>query len=120
MNVLESLILQLGGYGSVGTMVYPDDEGEDIEGGVTEIPITGEEPLETVLNEVTQAAQTPNPEESLATSETLVKHLPQMLLLMSGLLTYAGAESWVSPMQFSKSQPQKILGTSRLRIVMLL
>ena len=26
MNVLESLILQLGGYGSVGTMMYPEEE----------------------------------------------------------------------------------------------
>jgi hypothetical protein len=122
MNVLESLILQLGGYGSVGTMVYPDEEEEEEEGdgGVTEVPITGEEPLESTEDEVPQSTQPSGTEEILASSETLVKHLPQMLSSMSGLLTYAGAESWVSPMQFSKSQPQKILGTSRLRIVRLL
>ena len=43
-----------------------------------------------------------------------------MLSSLSNLLLYPGAENWVSPMQFSRTRPQNILGSSRLRIVRLL
>lgn len=108
MNVLESLILQLGGYGSVGTMIYPDDEEMGMEGenGEEGQPNMGR-PLGSMRQE-------------LVTSDTLISHLPMMLGNLSNLLTYQEADSWTSPMQFSKEDPQKILGSSRLRIVRLL
>ena len=111
MNVLESLILQLGGYGSVVTMMYPDDEedlgdGEDgVENPSTPKPARG-------LGESAQPG--------LATSQTLISHLPFMLSNLCYLLQYPGAENWKSPMQYSRKENQNILGSSRLRIVRLL
>jgi hypothetical protein len=98
MNVMESLILQLGGYGSVG-MMFPeeDEEGEGEEGYNDE-----------------------EPPPDMATSETLIEHLPMMLSNLCNLLLCPEAENWVSPMQFSRREPQKLLGSSRLKIVRLL
>lgn len=112
MNVLESLILQLGGYGTVATVMDIEadmkagnaEEGED-EGGQGENAITD---------------STSTPQRELATSETLLDHLPAMLSSLHSLLTYSGATEWTSPMQFSIKEPQRILGSSRLRIVRLL
>jgi hypothetical protein len=119
MNVLESLILQLGGYGSVGTMPFPDEDDGDLDMGESEVPITGGEDIPSPADEL-PFRKPAGPEEAFATSETLMLHLPAMLSSLSSLLRFEGAEQWVSPMQFSKSQPQKILGSSRLRIVRLL
>ena len=108
MNVLESLILQLGGYGSVGTMIY---EGE------------GQSPYDIAMGEQNTTSEEPGGKTTatnLATAETLILHLPEMLASLSHLLMYEGAEDWKSPMQFSKKKPQNILGSSRLRIVRLL
>ena len=105
MNVLESLILQLGGYGSVGTVMMPDDEDE-----------AGAEQAEEGEDKPSSSL----PREDFATSDTLIKHLPWMLKRLCELLLHPSAEEWVSPMQFSKTEPQKILGSSRLRIVRLL
>lgn len=96
MNVMESLILQLGGYGSVG-MMFPEEEEEGEEGYNDE-----------------------EPPPDMATSETLIQHLPMMLSNLCNLLLCPEAENWVSPMQFSQRDPQKLLGSSRLRIVRLL
>eukprot|EP00980_Cylindrotheca_fusiformis_P009349 scaffold2047_cov129-Cylindrotheca_fusiformis.AAC.28 len=95
MNVMESLVLQLGGYGSVGMMFPEEEEGED---GYNE----------------------GDPPPDIATSETLIEHLPTMLSNLSHLLVCPEASNWVSPMQFSRKEPQKLLGSSRLRIVRLL
>jgi len=121
MNVLESLILQLGGYGSVGTMMFPDeDEGEGDEAIVGD-PVSGDGSSPGESGEgLPNLQQSPPDEQNYATSDTLIQHLPSMLSSLSHLLLYPGAESWVSPMQFSKTEPQKILGSSRLRIVRLL
>eukprot|EP00531_Pseudo-nitzschia_arenysensis_P000473 CAMPEP_0116117554 /NCGR_PEP_ID=MMETSP0329-20121206/1633_1 /TAXON_ID=697910 /ORGANISM="Pseudo-nitzschia arenysensis, Strain B593" /LENGTH=1038 /DNA_ID=CAMNT_0003611123 /DNA_START=233 /DNA_END=3349 /DNA_ORIENTATION=- len=109
MNVLESLILQLGGYGSVGTMIYEEGQG----------------PFENVIGEPISEEQkttggTDKPQIIFATPETLIYHLPGMLSCLSNLLAYPGADDWKSPMQFSKTKEQPILGSSRLRIVRLL
>mmetsp|Transcript_41910 Transcript_41910/g.100986 ORF Transcript_41910/g.100986 Transcript_41910/m.100986 type:complete len:984 (+) Transcript_41910:262-3213(+) len=96
MNVLESLILQLGGYGSVGLM-FPEEEEEGQEG----------------FNDQ-------EPPYDMATTETLIEHLPMMLSNLANLLKYPESDHWVSPMQFARSEPQKLLGSSRLRIVRLL
>ena len=111
MNVLESLILQLGGYGSVVTMMYPDDE-EDLGDGED-----GEDNPNTPKR-TSMLGDSAQPE--LATSETLISHLPFMLSNLCHLLQYPGAENWRSPMQYSKTEQQNILGSSRLRIVRLL
>lgn len=97
MNVLESLILQLGGYGSVG-MMFPEDEEGDHE----------------YLDPMNDSGK---PE--MATSDTLISHLPMMLSNLCKLLQYPEAENWVSPMQFSRREPQQLLGSSRLKIVRL-
>ncbi|KAL3945519.1 MAG: hypothetical protein SGBAC_000418 [Bacillariaceae sp.] len=95
MNVLESLILQLGGYGSVGLM-FPEEEEEGEEGFGQDPPY------------------------DMATTETLIGNLPMMLGNLANLLKYPESNEWVSPMQFARSEPQKLLGSSRLRIVRLL
>lgn len=138
MNVLESLILQLGGYGSVGTMVFPGEEDEDELGnaaGVVEEQVYGDEgesdppprapdpDSDSSSPEQEQPQPHPQIEEEVppdyATPDTLIQHLPTMLSSLSELLLDKQAEQWLSPMQFS-TEPQKILGSSRLRIVRLL
>lgn len=112
MNVIESLILQLGGYGSVATMMYPEDE-EDAE--------DDEGPGESAVAETkSERASTGIAQPEMATSKTLIRHLPFMLSNLCHLLQHPHAENWTSPMQFSKDEPQNILGSSRLRIVRLL
>ena len=118
MNVLESLILQLGGYGSVGTIIYPEDEEEDEEGEEGQPDEQNDEGEEEKEGE--PAARPSNMRQQLATSDTLISHLPEMLSNLCNLLLLPETEHWLSPMQFSKNVPQKILGSSRLRIVRLL
>jgi SIT4 phosphatase-associated protein len=84
MSVLEALILQLGGYGSVNS----EDDG-------------------TVRQQI-----------PMANADTLILHLPSLLDRLKKLLRHDSTRLWSSPMQFS-SEPQPILGTSRLRIVRL-
>lgn len=98
MNVLESLILQLGGYGSVGTIsLLPTEEG--VEGADIEMV----------------------PPPRFADLQTLLTHIPRMLDSVSKLLLHPACDDWRSPMQYSKSsEPQLLLGMSRLRIVRLL
>jgi hypothetical protein len=112
MNVLESLILQLGGYGSVGTVIYPDEEGEDDN--------EGEDGERSDADADADADQGESGKQELATSDTLISHLPTMLASLCKLLLCPDAENWLSSMQFSRDEPQKILGSSRLRIVRLL
>lgn len=98
MNVLESLILQLGGYGSVGTisLVPTEENGED---GKT--------------------ADEPPPQ--FADLQALLVHIPRLLRSLSELLRHPSCENWRSPMQYAKpTEPQQLLGMSRLRIVRLL
>jgi hypothetical protein len=109
MNVLESLILQLGGYGSVGTVMLPEEDEDGEEGGEGFEAQEGEQPPQPEF-----------PRQEIATSATLISHLPIMLSSLCNLLQHPSAEKWESPMQFSKAEPQKILGSSRLRIVRLL
>ena len=111
MNVLESLILQLGGYGSVGGMM-PEEE----EAMLLEIEESTDDPEEREAKFLAmQAAR----EENYATCDALIEHLPMMLKNLSDLLQHPSCDNWLSPMQFS-SEPQKLLGSSRLRIVRLL
>jgi hypothetical protein len=136
MNVLESLILQLGGYGAVGTMsvVLPEEEEEGIAGaGVdqgTEI-VDGEpsksDPDQGTIKETSitmesdpgneESFEVQNKEPLIADLSTMIEHLPRLLGNLAKLLRHPSTSQWKSPMQFSKSEPQPLLGTSRLRIV---
>lgn len=99
MNVLESLILQLGGYGAVGTMfLLPEEEGGHLMEG--EIP--------------------EDHQHLIANLESVIEHLPLLLNEMSNLLRHPSTKKWTSFMQFSRSEPQQLLGNSRLRIVRVL
>ncbi|VEU34328.1 unnamed protein product, partial [Pseudo-nitzschia multistriata] len=95
MNVLESLVLQLGGYGSVGTVV-PCPGGSGGDGGGDESA-----PLGNGGGAAGAKGGSPPPEPRCAGPDTLTKHLPLLLDSLEGLLTHPGAERWVSPMQFS-------------------
>ena len=98
MNVLESLVLQLGGYGAVGTMfLLPEKENEGDE-------------LETDFDE----------QHLIADLTSMVDHLPMLLDSLAKLLLHPSTKTWSSPMQFSKTTPQFLLGSSRLRIVRVL
>jgi hypothetical protein len=104
MNVLESLVLQLGGYGSVGTIsLLPTDEEGDENG-----------------DEASEQPSTPPPPQ-FADLKFLLTHIPRLLRSLSALLQHPACDTWKSPMQFSKtSEPVLLLGMSRLRIVRLL
>ncbi len=116
MNVLESLILQLGGYGSVGTMMYVEDEEDEERANDGDI----DEAKNVTTSEEGGSIQCRNTRQELATSDTLISHLPFMLSNLCQLLQYPESDMWTSPMQFARQEPQKILGSSRLRIVRLL
>mmetsp|Transcript_31843 Transcript_31843/g.77323 ORF Transcript_31843/g.77323 Transcript_31843/m.77323 type:complete len:1224 (+) Transcript_31843:314-3985(+) len=146
MNVLESLILQLGGYGTVGPTTYPDEENEEEmdptamldealreeEGQGDSQPDAPHAPAEASGSEGPSPSLEPpkgqdmqqygageEMNEDYATADTLIEHLPSMLDSLSSLLLDKDASSWLSEMQFS-TEPQRILGSSRLRIVRLL
>jgi hypothetical protein len=103
MNVLESLILQLGGYGAVGTMfLLPDDD--DLQGDSTD--------------ENSQEQQPPS--QLIADLGSMVEQLPHLLEALAKLLRHPSTKKWTSLMQFSKLSPEQLLGSSRLRIVRVL
>jgi hypothetical protein len=130
MNVLESLILQLGGYGSVGTMTYEGEVQIAFESVMEELITEDHKQTSEDLGGRSQSSTTATSQhkalpsitaiKNYASPETLIQHLPIMLSSLSNLLVYPGAEKWKSPMQFSKMKAQNILGSSRLRIVRLL
>jgi len=130
LNVLESLILQLGGYGSVGTMMYEGEGQVDFESAMEELISDEHKHISEDLGGRSQSSTTSTSQQQglpfmtgikkYATPETLIHHLPTMMSSLCNLLVYPGAEKWASPMQFSKVKAQNILGSSRLRIVRLL
>jgi hypothetical protein len=101
MNVLESLILQLGGYGTVITM------------GVASQNKSPEDDNDSLDLAQHQAA-------NLAKTDTLIELLPALLERLCGLLRHESTKSWTSPMQFAHHEPQALLGMSRLKVVRLL
>lgn len=111
MNVLESLVLQLGGYGTVGTPI-PEEDDQSLE--MNELA-NGERTTPVPENE-----EKPPKRSLMADADTLVLLLPGLMERLSSLLRHPSTATWLSPMQFSKQEPQKLLGMSRLRIVRLL
>lgn len=156
MNVLESLILQLGGYGAVGTMTLMTEEElqmqqqelreeeeqkkaevEEEEAAMAEAVAASSEETPPIIPAGTSASDRVS---STSTDETermddgvmnedqhlisdltsLLEHLPRLLDNLSSLLRHPSTKTWASPTQFSKSEPQQLLGNSRLRIVRVL
>ena len=117
MNVLESLVLQLGGYGSVGTALETsaedDDEGEDRP---EEDPAADGNEDTSITLEVCKVLKSA---QEVASADTLIKHLPDLLQAICALLRHPSTKNWRSPMQFAKDEQQALLGMSRLRIVRL-
>jgi hypothetical protein len=108
MNVLESLVLQLGGYGSVGTATSEEGEASG--------DANGEEDASVSLGEEKSVYK---PRFDKANANELIRRLPELLRELCSLLLHPCTKSWHSPMQFSKSKQEALLGMSRLRIVRL-
>ena len=110
MNVLESIVLQLGGYGSVGTALDTSSQDQEEES----------QPAAAIVNpnEQDDSIEMSPVEPQVANANTLVHQLPRLLQGLSHLLQHESTKRWKSPMQFSKQEP--LLGMSRLCIVRLL
>ena len=114
ITVLESLVLQLGGYGAVG-----------VEGGAADQAV---ESSQTNMSEIGPHTPPPlaslpmhpsSPEASTAGTSSLVSHLPALLKELSSLLTHPVTKTWLTTAQYTGGQPRLLLGTSRLRILRL-
>jgi hypothetical protein len=124
LNVLESLILQLGGYGAAPPPPPPTtDLGEDKPPDYHRSK--GARNSGTTLLHTAASGSGAGADPT----STLMEYLPSLLEAMSKLLRHAACDTWTSPMQFQQNHhhhpappplPRKILGTSRLRIVRLL
>ena len=117
MNVLESIVLQLGGYGSVGTALETasEDEEETDEKPQEDPVVNGDDAsIELEVSKMLKSAQ------EVANADTLILHLPDLLKSLCGLLRHPSTSTWQSPMQFAKNEKQALLGMSRLRIVRLI
>jgi len=112
MNVLEILILQLGGYGTVPTGIPNCDfdevdmnENNESENDGTKLGRTG-----------SLSILEPSKE---AEAQDLIRKLPEFLSCLCNLLKHSDTNNWKSQVQYS-SRPQLMLGASRLRIVRLI
>lgn len=148
LNVLESLVLQLGGYGAVGTMslmpeeelalqqqeelvmsqigqlqtqeeptaddIFAEDPPEAMKARISSISLDAQQVLDDGLKDSVGA------KHLISDLGTMLLHLPLLLERLYGLLHHPSTKTWVSPMQFSPSNPQQLLGNSRLRIVRVL
>ncbi len=136
MSVLETLVLQLGGYGTVPTSptCSDNDQGITQESGSTENMFISS----SMSNEVFQGDSNSQPgnicpstavpiqlqgsivsDFAEANSSSLIEQLPLLLRRLSKLLRHPDTENWKSQVQYS-NQPQQLLGVSRLRIVRLI
>ena len=113
MNVIESLILQLGGYGAVGTMSLLPEEGGIGGGG-------GDGGSEDAAVPMADTSKPDLSHELIADLENLLEVLPTLLNGFAKLLTHPSTKEWTSHMQFSQHTPVPLLGLSRLKIVRVL
>ena len=112
MSVLESLVLQLGGYGAVSTPIEPEvvNLEEEKEG----------EGMELVLSAEPTGVESRTLGTGAATTEEVIDHLPKLLSALSALLCHKSTASWTVANQFSGLEARPTLGPARLRIVRLL
>ena len=121
MSVLEHLILQLGGYGAV---TVPAASGSSTENGKSSPSLMKEIDTSFSLTELGPHTPVASPapldvNPTVATTATLLSHLPNLLEDFSSLLVHPDAKSWSTPVQYTHNQSQPILGTIRIRIIRL-
>jgi len=112
MHVLETLVLQLGGYGTVPPTSVQNEcddtnSNNSFESSKSESKLVG--------NGVTDGSE---PSKEIG-AKVLIKLLPDFLSNLADLLTHEDTSKWQSHFQYSM-KTQKLLGSSRLRIVRLL
>jgi hypothetical protein len=117
MSVLESLILQLGGYGAVGTMSLLPPAEESIESVPSDAKVSPEDE-DSLMSPESNGMVGSN--HLIADLSAFLALLPRLLKGMSSLLRHPAAKGWTSMMQYSMTEPQQLLGTSRLRIIRVL
>ena len=136
MSVLESLILQLGGYGAIGTLSVLDDvvlgTDDDDDNCDQRPPEWADTPMANVDSDELHYHQTSTNNSTtsnthrnrthvkIADLTALLDQLPMLLDNLSLLLQHPACHEWTTVTQFSKDVPQPMLGTSRLRIVRVL
>eukprot|EP00978_Attheya_sp_CCMP212_P035456 scaffold154435_cov33-Attheya_sp.AAC.1 len=134
--VLESIILNLGGFGAVASGVEPENEEYAAVAAAVEAATSPDNANADPASTTTTTTQndganaTDNVEISIATTsrpsnfargDSLIPHLPHLLSSLSKFLKHPSTKLWKSPTQYQKShEPAQLLGTSRLRIVRLL
>lgn len=127
MSVMESLVLQLGGYGSVTSLV--DEDAQVGEDNLTSpaSPPSSDVNKTILLSELgphtpttVSSPATGTPQLAFATCATLLQHLPKLLKDLSSLLVHPITKTWVTPAQYTNGEPRPLLGTSRLRVLRLL
>lgn len=118
MNVLESLILQLGGYGAVGTVSLVQQQQEEEQQSSSSIHTAQQQQNEEHItndrgdscnenSKVSSGSQTPStgttniPVPIIAGLSTLELYLPSLLQSLSLLLADPVTETWLSQMQYS-------------------
>jgi len=111
MNVLEILILQLGGYGTVPTGLLNSDFDEDGMNSINE-PEKEDNKPSSGQNNILE----PSKEDE---AKFLIRKLPEFLSCLCGLLRHPDTNNWKSTFQYC-SRPLPMLGASRLRIVRLI
>lgn len=131
MNVLESLILQLGGYGAVGTMslVQGDDDPQNPQNQIDLSDPNGNDDIfrsdsdeqegdqpsspssdvdhqqqigdQPTLEDTTYANEDEEDKQLIADLGSILEHLPFMLDNLSNLLRHPSTSTWKSPMQYA-------------------
>ena len=109
MTVLESLILQLGGYGAVTS----DEDPSNADASLSAAPML------SGLDEIGRHTPPPSPHATKADNTVLIRHLPRLLSKLSSILTHPSTQHWTTSAQY-KSGTRPLLGIARLRAMRLL
>lgn len=113
ITVLESLVLQLGGYGAVAAT--SSGAGNGTQETKTAEPHTMTE-YDLALHDHSSSTAT----SDIANTSTMLRHMTALLARFSELLTHPLAQTWTSLAQYTHGQPRMLLGSSRLRILRLI
>lgn len=138
MNVLEILILQLGGFGGCGTNteeerqnnLQKNEDNNKMNGNYnlkshnsTTTSIKDDEANAKINGETNHkckdAAKINNEGGTEATADSLILQLPELLKTLCGYLLDEETNKWTGPVPFSSSA-RPLLGTLRLRIIRLM
>ena len=114
ITVLESLVLQLGGYGAVAAI---SGSNNSTQVGKKKSYTTTE--YDMALHDDVSSPTVTSTEISANTS-TLLRHMTALLARLSELLIHPLTQTWVELAQYSNGQKRNLLGASRLRILRLI